>query len=248
MSEDALGVMVNGGINDQIEGGFFRYSTDGVWTIPHFEKMLYTNAELIQVYSKLYCIKPTNFIKELVEKTIKNIDDRFLTDGLYKSASDADSEGVEGKYFVFDEKEAQQALKETGFNKKNIEDILYYLGITEVGNFENEKSNPIVNIEEIEPKNLEKVKVVLKKLRGKIKYPFIDDKILTSWNSLMASALFEVGFIDAKYSKKALELVQKLLERMEKNGVLYHQLLIGRDLKVKGLLEDYAFLSGVISL
>ncbi|MFK5882481.1 MAG: thioredoxin domain-containing protein [Sulfurospirillum sp.] len=246
MSEDALSAMANGGINDQIEGGFFRYSTDGAWTIPHFEKMLYTNAELIQIYSKLYSIKPTDFTKEVVKKTVENMDERFLADGLYKSASDADSEGVEGKYFVFDEQEAVSALKKAGFNDKNIEKILTYLSITTIGNFENEKSNPMADTQERKPENLKKAKIVLKKLRSNIRYPFIDDKILTSWNSLMASALFEAGDIDEKYSKKALLLVDNMLSKLEKDGILYHQLLIGRDLKVKGLLEDYAFLTDAL--
>ena len=242
MSEDALKAMANGGINDQIEGGFFRYSTDGAWTIPHFEKMLYTNAELIQAYSKLYSIKPTDFTKNVIEKTIENMDARFLHDGLYKSASDADSEGVEGKYFVFDEKDAVNALKKAGFDEKNIENILNYLSITVIGNFENEKSNPMVDSEEAVPKNLKKAKEVLKELRSRVMYPFVDDKILTSWNSLMASALFEAGDVDEKYSKKAIVLVNNILEKLQKNGVLYHQFLQGKNLKVKGLLEDYAFL------
>ena len=242
MSEDALKAMANGGINDQIEGGFFRYSTDGAWTIPHFEKMLYTNAELIQAYAKLYSIKPTDFTKNVIEKTVENMDAKFLSEGLYKSASDADSEGVEGKYFVFNKKDATNALKKSGFDEKNIENILNYLSITEIGNFENETSNPMVDSEEPSPKNLKKAKEVLKELRSRVKYPFIDDKILTSWNSLMASALFEAGDIDEKYSKKALALVDNILEKLQKNGVLYHQFLAGKKLKVKGLLEDYAFL------
>ena len=246
MSEDALEAMANGGINDQIEGGFFRYSTDGAWTIPHFEKMLYTNAELIETYSKLYSIKPTDFTKNVIMKTVQNMDDRFLDDGLYKSASDADSEGVEGKYFVFYEKSAHKALKDAGFDEKNIENILTYLSITEVGNFEDGKTNPMVDTEEKVPKNLNKAKMVLKKLREKTRYPFIDSKILTSWNSLMASALFEAGVVDKKYPKKALRLVDDLLKNLQKNGVLYHQLLQGRELKVKGLLEDYAFLSDAL--
>ncbi len=246
MSEDALRAMANGGINDQIEGGFFRYSTDGAWTIPHFEKMLYTNAELIQAYSKLYSIKPTQFTTNVIEQTIANMDARFLSVGLYKSASDADSEGVEGKYFVFDEKEAANALKKSGFDKKNIENILEYLSITSIGNFENEKSNPMIDSEVLKPKNMLKAKEVLKKLRSKVKYPFIDDKILTSWNSLMASALFEAGVVDEKYSKKALALVDNILEKLQKDGVLYHQYLPGKNLKVKGLLEDYAFLTDAL--
>ncbi len=246
MSEDALKAMANGGINDQIEGGFFRYSTDGAWTIPHFEKMLYTNAELIEAYSKLYSIKPTQFTKNVIIRTVQNMDDRFLDDGLYKSASDADSEGVEGKYFVFYEKNAHKALKDAGFDEKNIKNILTYLSITEVGNFEDGKTNPTVDTEEKIPNNLKRAKVVLKKLREKTKYPFIDEKILTSWNSLMASALFEAGVVDKKYPQKALKLVDSLLKNLQKNGVLYHQLLKGRELKVRGLLEDYAFLSDAL--
>ncbi len=246
MSEDALKAMANGGINDQIEGGFFRYSTDGAWTIPHFEKMLYTNAELIEAYSKLYSIKPTEFTKNVIIKTVQNMDDRFLDGGLYKSASDADSEGVEGKYFVFYEKNAHKALKDSGFNEKNIENILTYLGITEVGNFEEGKTNPIVDTEEKVPKSLDKAKIVLKKLREKTRYPFIDEKILTSWNSLMASALFEAEVVDKKYPKKALKLVDDMLENLQKNGVLYHQLLKGKELKVQGLLEDYAFFTDAL--
>ncbi len=245
MSEDALEAMAKGGINDQIEGGFFRYSTDGSWTIPHFEKMLYTNAELIQAYSKLYSIKPTNFTKSVIEKTIKNMDDRFLSGGLYKSASDADSEAEEGKYFLFTPQTAQKALKEAGFEKKNISEILTYLNITKYGNFKGDLSNPIVD-EEVEPKNLDKAKVVLKKLRSNIKYPFIDDKILTSWNSLMATALFEASIVDPKYGKKGVKLVDSILANLQKDGVLYHQLLIGKPLKVKALLEDYAFLTDAL--
>ncbi len=246
MSEDALKAMANGGINDQIEGGFFRYSTDGAWTIPHFEKMLYTNAELIEAYSKLYSINPTKFTKNVVMKTVQNMDDRFLSKGLYKSASDADSEGVEGKYFVFYEKNAHKALKDAGFDEKNIENILAYLSITEIGNFEDEQTNPIIDTEEKVPSNLKKAKIVLKRLREKTKYPFIDEKILTSWNSLMASALFEAGIIDEKYPKKALRVVDSILKNLQKNGILYHQLLQGRELKVRGLLEDYAFLSDAL--
>jgi len=246
MSEDALKAMANGGINDQIEGGFFRYSTDGAWTIPHFEKMLYTNAELIEAYAKLYSIKPTEFTKNVIVKTIQNMDERFLDGGLYKSASDADSEGVEGKYFVFYEKDARKALKNSGFDEKNINNILIYLGITEVGNFEDGKTNPIIDTEEKRPNNLAKAKNILKRLRAKTKYPFIDDKILTSWNSLMASALFEAEMVDKKYPKKALKLVDGILENLQKNGVLYHQLLKGKELKIKGLLEDYAFFTDAL--
>jgi len=244
-NQDALKAMANGGINDQIEGGFFRYSTDENWIIPHFEKMLYTNAELIQAYSKLYGIKPTEFIKQTVEKTIKNMNDRFFDGSLYMSASDADSEGVEGKYFVFNYDEAKIALDVAGFDKKNADEILKYLNITKIGNFKYKSSNPYVD-EDKAPKNLDIAKSVLKKLRSKVKYPFIDHKLLTSWNSLMASALFEAENVDKKYPKLAMKLVDNILQKMQKNGVLYHQRLTGKELKVKAMLEDYAFLSDAL--
>ncbi|NOX15249.1 MAG: thioredoxin domain-containing protein [Epsilonproteobacteria bacterium] len=240
MSEDALEAMANGGINDQIEGGFFRYSTDENWIIPHFEKMLYTNAELIEAYSKLYAIKPTQFTKDVVNKTIENMDARFFDGSLYKSASDADGEGDEGKYFVFNFDKAKKSLQNAGFEDKNAQEILKYLNITKRGNFEHETSNPYVDKDKI-PSNLDKAKKVLKNLRSEVKYPFIDDKLLTSWNSLMASALFEAGNIDEKYPRKALALVDSILQKLQKHDILYHQLLLGKDLKVKAMLEDYAF-------
>jgi len=245
MSEDALKAMANGGINDQIEGGFFRYSTDENWIIPHFEKMLYTNAELIAAYSKLYGIKPTEFTKQTVEKTIKNMNERFFDGSLYMSASDADSEGAEGKYFVFNYDEAKIALDVAGLDKKNTDEVLKYLNITKIGNFEHKSSNPYVDEDKV-PENLDIAKIALKKLRSKVSYPFIDHKLLTSWNSLMASALFEAGNVDIKYPKLAIKLVDNILQKMQEEGVLFHQRLAGKELKVKGMLEDYAFLSDAL--
>jgi len=241
MAKDALEAMAKGGINDQIEGGFFRYSTDEAWMIPHFEKMLYTNAELVEAYANLYSIKPIPLVKKTIEDTIKNMDERFLQNGLYKSASDADSEGVEGKYFVFEYASAKKTLEDAGFDKAATEEVLKYLNITKYGNFENSSTNPYID-EAKTPQNLTKAKEVLKQLRSHVAYPFIDDKILTSWNAMMASALFDAGVIDGKYAKKGVKLVDDILKHLRKDGVLYHQFLFGSTLRVKGLLEDYAFL------
>ncbi|WP_331775727.1 thioredoxin domain-containing protein [Sulfurospirillum sp. 1612] len=241
MAQDALDAMAQGGINDQIEGGFYRYSTDEAWMIPHFEKMLYTNAEMITAYANLYSIKPNASTKKVIDETIANMNERFLEKGLYKSASDADSEGEEGKYFVFEYISAKQALEEAGFDEMATQRLLSYLNITKYGNFENNTSNPYIEEGEV-PENLAKAKSVLKQLRSHVSYPFIDDKILTSWNALMASALFDAGVVDEKYSKEGVLLVENILKYLSKEGVLYHQLLLGSSLKVVGLLEDYAFL------
>ena len=239
MTKESLIAMAKGGIYDQIEGGFFRYSTDTQWMIPHFEKMLYTNAELIGLYSKMYSIMPNEIFKKVVQESIKNMNDKFLYEGLYKSASDADSEGEEGKYFVLSFLKSKKALQNAGV--KNTQEILKYFNITKDGNFENHTTNPYIKNQKT-PKNITRAKKILKKLRAKRAYPFIDSKLSTSWNSLMASALFEAKSVDKKYADQALTLVENILNKLQKRGTLYHQLLPNSTLKVKGLLEDYSFL------
>ncbi len=235
MSEDALFAMAQGGINDQIEGGFYRYSVDEAWVIPHFEKMLYTNAELIEVYAKLYALTQKPLFKAVVDKTIEAMDERFLKEGLYLSASDADSEGEEGKYFVFKCAQAKEALLKKGLSEAEVKEVLDYFGITKFGNFEHQSTNPVLT-QERKPSRLDEAMAVLKEERQKVAYPFIDTKILTAWNALMITALFEAGKIE-----KAKNVLDTLLNSLYANGVLYHQIVLGGSLKVEGLLEDYAF-------
>ena len=235
MSEDALLAMANGGINDQIEGGFYRYSVDESWVIPHFEKMLYTNAELIEVYAKLYKFTCKSRFQEVVDKTIEAMDERFLKEGLYLSASDADSEGEEGKYFVFKYVQAKEALLKGGLSEVETKDVMDYFGITKFGNFEHQSTNPVITCNE-KPACLDDAIAILKEERQKVAYPFIDTKILTSWNALMVTALFEAG-----KSEKAKSVLDTLLNTLHVNGVLYHQIVLGNSLKVEALLEDYAF-------
>lgn len=235
MSEDALHAMARGGINDQIEGGFYRYSVDEAWVIPHFEKMLYTNAELIEVYAKLYQLTQKPFFNEVVSKTIEAMDKRFLKQGLYLSASDADSEGEEGKYFVFKFAQAKEALLKKGLSEAEAKEVLDYFGMTKFGNFEHQTTNPVIAKDE-KPLRLEEAVSALKEERQKVVYPFIDTKILTSWNALMITALFEAGKIE-----KAKQTLDTLMDTLYVNGLLYHQIVLGGSLKVEGLLEDYAF-------
>ncbi len=243
MAKNSLFTISTGGINDQIEGGFYRYSVDEEWMIPHFEKMLYTNAELLSAYSELYDLQPDLHVKDVIAQTVEAMNERFLYNGLYFSASDADSEGEEGKYFVFSFKEAKNALKMGGFDENESNEILEFFNISEFGNFEHNLSNPHVTSKSA-PKNLLKAKSVLKELRSKVEYPFIDTKILTSWNALFISALFDAGEkVDEKYLKMAKNSLDKLIKTMYKDEKLYHQILPNSTLKVEALLEDYAFLS-----
>ena len=238
MATNMLKAMANCGINDQIEGGFYRYSVDEAWMIPHFEKMLYTNAELLSAYAKAYKITKDSFYKIQVENITTNIKERFEKDGLIYSASDADSkvgeEKEEGAYFVFEYEQTKEYLEKNGF--KNSNEILLYFNITKNGNFEINQNNPYLNGKD-KPKNLKEIKQTLQNLRAKKEYPFVDYKILTSWNAMYITSLFE-----ADYNKQAIELLDNVVEKLYIDGKLYHQRLIDKAPKEEGLFEDYSFL------
>ncbi len=237
----ALEAMANGGIYDQIEGGFYRYSVDAQWMIPHFEKMLYTNAELLEVYSEAYMLTENPLFEEVARLTIRNLDERFYHKGLYFSASDADSEGEEGKYFLYDYRQSREALAQYGMHDEEIREILAYWHITPEGNFEG-KSNPYVSGKERRPGRLEEARKVLLALRSEREYPFIDYKIQTSWNALLAKGLFKAAVVDAGYAEKGLALLDRIVEVLIRDGQLYHQVVLPNPVKIKGYLEDYAFL------
>jgi uncharacterized protein YyaL (SSP411 family) len=245
MATKMLKAMAYGGIYDQIEGGFYRYSVDETWGIPHFEKMLYTNAELLTAYSKAYLITKDKFYKKIATEIVNFIKIRFENNHLLYSASDADSllngKKEEGAYFVFDYNETFTYLKNNKI--KNIDEIFTYFNITKEGNFEHKKINIFISKEESIPKNIKKVKKLLKALRSKKTYPFIDNKILTSWNAMYISALLDGGSINKAYVKQATKQLDTLIKTIFIKNKLYHQALIGKKVKIKALLEDYAFLT-----
>ncbi len=238
IATEALMAMSRGGIYDQIEGGFYRYSVDEMWMIPHFEKMLYTNAELLEAYVNAYTLTSNERFKTVIQETIENINERFKKNDLFYSASDADSDGEEGKYFVFDYYKSLNDLKNAGFS----DEVLNYFSIYKEGNFEHKQTNPYLSGLDA-PKDLKKAKKILKANRQRKNYPFIDHKVQTSWNSLYLNSLFLAGkVVDAKYVDQAIKSLDALLKNLYINGVLYHQVVIGKKPKVKGYLEDYAFL------
>ncbi len=241
MAELTLRKMAEGGIYDQVGGGFFRYTTDEEWHIPHFEKMLYTNAELISVYVKLYEITKDPLYKRVVVDTIAQMEENFMQGGLYLSASDADSAGEEGGYFIFNYEEVKDPLLKKGMKAKDVEDALAYLGIEEDGNIDGELSNPHITSQS-PPAKLQEVKAYLRALSLTRVFPFLDKKIITSWNAMMIKALFSASRIDEKYRTLAITRLDKLLNTVRRDGVLSHQTLLGKEPKQKALLEDYAFL------
>ena len=241
MAEFTLKSMAEGGIYDQIGGGFFRYSTDYAWHTPHFEKMLYTNAELIPVYVKLYEMTHHPLYKKVVDETIIQMEKVFMQEGVYFSATDADSDGEEGGYFIYEYGEIKSALKDKGWTNEEIEETLAYLGIEEDGNVDGESSLARITSDKV-PAKLGQFKSYLKSVSDRRSFPFIDKKINTAWNAMMVKALFVASQLDSKYESLAVERLDTLLKMMRKNEVLHHQALHGKKPTQKALLEDYAFL------
>jgi len=241
MAKKTLKKMAEGGIYDQIGGGFFRYTTDEVWQMPHFEKMLYTNAELIPVYVTLYEMTGDKLYKKVVDETIIQMERNFMEEGVYLSASDADSNGEEGGYYIYAYLKVKKDLLAGGMQPEEAEEALAYLGIEEDGNIDGDFSHAHIMSQDI-PAKLEEVKSYLRGVSAKRTFPFVDRKIITAWNAMMIKALFSASRIDEKYLTLARQRLAALLKIMRKKDVLYHQTLLGKEAKQKALLEDYAFL------
>ena len=241
MAEVTLKKMARSGLYDQVHGGFFRYTIDSEWKIPHFEKMLYTNAELIAVYVKMVEMTGDRLYKKVVEESIAEMEKHYMQEGVYLSASDADSDGEEGGYFIYEYLELKSALKEQGWKAQEIEDVLSYMGIEEDGNIDGEFSQPHITREK-PPVRLDALKNYLHKVSAKRTFPFVDKKVNTAWNAMMIKALFEASKIDKQYVSLANRRMDALLKLMYPEGVLYHQTLLGKTPTQKALLEDYAFL------
>lgn len=241
MAEETLKKMAQGGIYDQIGGGFFRYTTDTRWQIPHFEKMLYTNAELIPLYVSMYALTANPLYKKVVDETIRQMEKHFMKEGLYLSASDADSDGEEGGYFIYEYVEVKKNLLALGLNLEEVEEVLAYLGIEEDGNIDGDFSHTHITSNTV-PVKLEQVKTYLREISSKRTFPFVDNKIITAWNAMMIKALFAASKLDSDYLELANQRLEALLKEMRTKDMLYHQTLLGKQPKQEGLLEDYAFL------
>ncbi len=235
-----LDCMAQGGIFDHIGGGFSRYSTDEKWLVPHFEKMLYDNALLAYTYLKAYRQTGKNFYRIIAEKTLDYVL-RELTDeeGAFCCGQDADSEGVEGKYYVFTPKEIEMILQE------DAKTFCQWFHITEKGNFDG-KSIPNRLRETPFAEQNEKIKRLCETVydyRKERTSLHRDDKILTAWNGLMIAALARAGidcenkkYLDA--AKKAAAFIEKKL--MDESGRLYLRYRDGEAAHL-GQLDDYAF-------
>jgi len=239
----SLSSMAKGGLRDLIDGGFCRYSTDNEWLIPHFEKMTYDNALLSDTYLKAYHTSGNTFYKDVAFETLDFMLEKMGEDHLFYSASDADTEGQEGKYFVYTYEKVLKSFEKAGIPSKEYEHLTKALHITKSGNFEGKN---IVRIDDPSHPNIPYYKealAALAKRREKRIYPFIDKKILVSWNAMMIKSLFKASRVDKQYLKPAIKSLSALLESMYLNSELYHSTLIGKTPKIKAFLEDYAYLT-----
>ena len=247
MVELTLTRMAEGGIFDQIGGGFHRYSTDTYWLVPHFEKMLYDNALLARLYLHAYQVTGDPLYRRIVEETLDYIA-REMTDlgGGFYSAQDADSEGVEGKFFVWRPEEIIDLLGKSEGDLFNS-----YYGVTRKGNFEGQSILHVakgggaargMSDEEFE-KTLRRWKMILLAARSERVAPGLDDKVLTSWNGLAMRAFAEAGGALGRqdYVEKANMNAKFLLDSLVRDGRLLRTYRNG-EAKLNGYLEDYAFL------
>ncbi|RRS31129.1 MAG: hypothetical protein P794_04795 [Epsilonproteobacteria bacterium (ex Lamellibrachia satsuma)] len=238
----SLSSMAKGGLRDLVDGGFCRYSTDNEWLVPHFEKMTYDNALLSSVYLKAYHETHNDFYKNIAFETINFMLEKMSEEKLFYSASDADTEGEEGKYFVYSYDKALKSFEKAGIPSKAHHKLAEALHITKEGNFEGKNIIRVDDPKSIDIPYYKEAIEALKKRREKRTYPFIDKKIIVSWNAMMVTALFRAGRTDNCYLKTAVSSLDKLLSTMYPNSQLFHSTLIGKEPKIQAFLEDYAFL------
>ncbi|MEP6911616.1 MAG: thioredoxin domain-containing protein [bacterium] len=249
--------MAEGGIYDHLAGGFHRYSTDARWLVPHFEKMLYDNALLSRFYLHYYQVSCDDAARGVVEGILDYVV-REMNDPLggFYSTQDADSEGVEGKFFVWIRDEVQQLL---GAEEAAL--FAAYYDITKEGNFEGENIlnvtrdlNEVARGENVTPEQLsETLRTGREKLfeaRGKRVKPARDEKVLTAWNGLMLASFAEAGAIldRPEYTEVAKRNARFVLDNLRRDGLLLRTYKDGQA-KLNGYLEDYAFyIDGLMTL
>jgi uncharacterized protein len=191
----SLDAMAAGGINDHLGGGFSRYSVDGQWLVPHFEKMLYDNALLVRLYLHGWQLTGEQRFRQVLGETVEYVlRDLRHPDGGFFSAEDADSEGEEGRFYVWDVAEVREVLGSAGLADV-ADDAIEWWGFTDEGNFEGRTIlNRLHARGELErPEAIEAARVALVDRRAQRVRPGLDDKVLTEWNALMISSLAEAG-------------------------------------------------------
>jgi uncharacterized protein len=234
----SLDKMISGGIYDQLGGGFARYSTDTEWLVPHFEKMLYDNALLVAVLSEAFQITGDERYSKTIEETCGFIERELMHPeyGFY-SALDADSEGEEGKFYVWEKKEIEDLLgKDAGA-------FCNYYDITEKGNWEGKNILRVIHYDPVSQQRFYETRTRLLAVRDKRIKPLLDDKIILGWNALMNTAYCKAYSSTGieKYRQLAISNMEFLLSRFrDKNGNFFHTWK--NSAKYPAFLDDLAYL------
>ena len=248
-----LDIISTSGLNDFIEGGFYRYTVDNEWKIPHFEKMLYDQAQMISIYSLAYKLYKEEYYKDIVVETINFLDSSMSSkEGLYYAAMDADTDGEEGKYYSFNREELDLISKNTDFkiftSYYNIdidnpwEDNRYLL-LPNKNNNENVwlKSNNLSKSDLLSQKKIWESNII--EIKDKRTKPRIDDKIIVSWNSLAITGLIDAfeALNNQDYLNKAISMFEELKMNSFRKNKLIHT--YKENQFQEGVLEDYAYLA-----
>jgi uncharacterized protein YyaL (SSP411 family) len=247
MVTHTLRKMARGGIYDQLGGGFHRYSVDAIWLVPHFEKMLYDNAQLSRLYLHAWQVTGDDFFRRIAEEVYDYVlREMTAPEGGFYSATDADSEGEEGKFFVWSKAELEVLLGEDAAL------AVEYWGVSSRGNFEGHNVLNVPNDDAVVAARLgmaveqvtERLAAIKDKLyaaRSQRVAPGLDDKILTSWNGLMLASLAEAARVldRADYYEAAVRSGNFLLGTMMRDGRLLRTAKNG-EARINGYLEDYA--------
>ncbi len=247
----SLDAMASGGLYDHLGGGFHRYTVDREWTVPHFEKMLYDNAELPRVYLSAYQYTGAERYAGIVRETLQFVDRELRDDGGFYSTLDAQSGGAEGTFYVWTPNQVHEVLDDT-----EAELFCDRFGITKQGNFEN--GTTVLNItrsiddlateydlspEEIRSQ-LDSAKSALFEARSDRERPRRDEKVLAGWNGLMIAAFARAGrVLDTSFAETATEALSAVQDALwdESDGRLRRRVIDG-EVAGEGYLEDYAFL------
>jgi uncharacterized protein YyaL (SSP411 family) len=257
MATHSCRMMAEGGMYDQLGGGFHRYSTDARWLVPHFEKMLYDNAQLTRLYLHAYQATGDEFFRRVAEETLGYVKREMMDEsGAFYSTQDADSEGVEGKFFVWDREEVENLLGPTDAPL-----FCAHYDVTEGGNFEERNilnvNRPVDEVARELSVTAEKLHEVIERGRGilftererRVK-PGRDEKVITAWNGLMLEAFAEAAAVLERevYREAAEHNADFILNTLVKDGLLLHVYKDGRAKHV-GFLDDYSYVvSGLVTL
>jgi hypothetical protein len=245
MATFTLGKMAAGGIHDQLGGGFHRYSTDAEWLVPHFEKMLYDNALLALAYAEAWQVTQRRDLARVVRQTLDYLLREMTSpEGGLRSATDADSEGEEGRFFVWDEREIRDLLG------PDAERFVRFHGVTREGNFEGRNVLWVPRPDEDEWDALAPARERLREARERRVHPLRDDKVLAGWNGLAISALAFGGRVldEPRWVAAAARAAEFVLGSLVKGGRLQRRWLAG-EAGIPAFLEDLAFLAqGLLDL